>query len=290
VDTEDPERPLADVSRLCLLGSCTLLCAWSHEECARWIETIKCYEHKPAAAIQERSPASSDSLGRLTHALGAVRGVNKTDAASLAVQFTSVGDLFKATPEQLSECPGLGPTKVRRLFEAFHQPFRKDLDPGKEGEGRQGARGLRGGSSVRRGPGEGAEPPKRNFRKEGENREVKTNEKRKRDNVEEAERKRLRVLEMSGNVHGARDSNEIIDALKGDEQTETEALKNVGGLEAEKPIPTNAAENLSKNSLLTTSNSNSNSKSHVTSLGPLQQQCIFESEFDVYDDPESDFI
>lgn len=29
--------------------------------------------------------------------------------------------------EELSACPGIGPTKVRRLYETFHEPFRRTL-------------------------------------------------------------------------------------------------------------------------------------------------------------------
>ena len=31
--------------------------------------------------------------------------------------------------EELSTCPGIGPTKVRRLFDTFHEPFRRTLRP-----------------------------------------------------------------------------------------------------------------------------------------------------------------
>lgn len=29
--------------------------------------------------------------------------------------------------EELSACPGIGPTKVRRLYETFHEPFRRNI-------------------------------------------------------------------------------------------------------------------------------------------------------------------
>lgn len=28
---------------------------------------------------------------------------------------------------EMSTCPGIGPTKVRRLYETFHEPFRRNL-------------------------------------------------------------------------------------------------------------------------------------------------------------------
>ena len=32
--------------------------------------------------------------------------------------------------QEMAECPGLGPTKIRRLQEAFREPFRRSLAPG----------------------------------------------------------------------------------------------------------------------------------------------------------------
>ena len=32
--------------------------------------------------------------------------------------------------QELAECPGLGPIKIRRLQEAFREPFRRSLAPG----------------------------------------------------------------------------------------------------------------------------------------------------------------
>jgi Helix-hairpin-helix motif len=35
--------------------------------------------------------------------------------------------LVQADIEELLACPGIGPTKVRRLYETFHEPFRRTL-------------------------------------------------------------------------------------------------------------------------------------------------------------------
>lgn len=34
---------------------------------------------------------------------------------------------MQADMEELLACPGIGPTKVRRLYETFHEPFRRTL-------------------------------------------------------------------------------------------------------------------------------------------------------------------
>jgi DNA excision repair protein ERCC-1 len=54
-----------------------------------------------------------------------VRGVNKTDVLTLGATFKTVTSIMQASMEELAACPGLGPTKVKRLHETFHEPFRK---------------------------------------------------------------------------------------------------------------------------------------------------------------------
>lgn len=38
--------------------------------------------------------------------------------------------VWQAGVDELSTCPGIGPTKVRRLYDTFHEPFRRILRPG----------------------------------------------------------------------------------------------------------------------------------------------------------------
>jgi len=80
------------------------------QECARYLETYKVYETKPADAIQGRT--DEDYLSRLTAAVTSVRGVNKTDVLTLGARFKSAAGVMRASQEDLSACPGLGPTKV----------------------------------------------------------------------------------------------------------------------------------------------------------------------------------
>jgi DNA repair protein RadC len=55
----------------------------------------------------------------LTH----VRAVNRTDAALMGSERRSLASIFQATEKELSSVPGLGPTKVKRLFAAIDAPF-----------------------------------------------------------------------------------------------------------------------------------------------------------------------
>jgi len=54
-----------------------------------------------------------------------VRGVNKIDVLTLGATFKTVTSIMQTSMEELAACPGLGPTKVKRLHETFHEPFRK---------------------------------------------------------------------------------------------------------------------------------------------------------------------
>ena len=54
-----------------------------------------------------------------------IKGVNKVDVVTLGSTFGSLAALMTATSEQLAACPGIGPTKVRRLHDTFHAPFRR---------------------------------------------------------------------------------------------------------------------------------------------------------------------
>lgn len=63
-------------------------------------------------------------MSQLTSALTSIKSVNKTDVVTLATNFGSLKRIAQATSDELSDCPGMGGTKTRRLQEAFRQPFR----------------------------------------------------------------------------------------------------------------------------------------------------------------------
>ncbi|KAG6646548.1 DNA excision repair protein ERCC-1 [Carya illinoinensis] len=123
VDVEDVVKPLLEVTKTVLLHDCTLLCAWSLEECGRYLETIKMYENKPADIIQGQM--DTDYLSRLNHALTTVRHVNKTNVVTLGTTFGSLSHIMDASMEDLARCPGIGERKVKRLYDTFHEPFKR---------------------------------------------------------------------------------------------------------------------------------------------------------------------
>lgn len=137
VDLEDVIKPLHEVTRTALLHDCTLLCGWSVEECARYLETIKIYENKPADIIQERT--DNDYLSRLSNTLTTIRHVNKSDVVSLGSTFGTLSGIMGASMEELARCPGIGERKVKRLYDTFHEPFRRVVKYSGTASGAEGA-------------------------------------------------------------------------------------------------------------------------------------------------------
>ncbi|KAL1802326.1 hypothetical protein ACET3Z_030973 [Daucus carota] len=123
VDVEDVVKPLLEITKTAMLHDCTLLCAWSLEECGRYLETLKVYENKPADIIQGQM--DTDYTSRLTGALTSIRHVNKTDVVTLGSTFGSLSHIMDASMEDLGRCPGIGERKVKRLYETFHEPFKR---------------------------------------------------------------------------------------------------------------------------------------------------------------------
>eukprot|EP01025_Chloroclados_australasicus_P000741 TRINITY_DN10280_c0_g2_i1.p1 TRINITY_DN10280_c0_g2~~TRINITY_DN10280_c0_g2_i1.p1 ORF type:complete len:304 (+),score=21.00 TRINITY_DN10280_c0_g2_i1:102-1013(+) len=121
VDVDDPHVPLMDITKLAIDNRLTLICGFSNRECARYLETLKAFENKPVDSIKER--LQDDHQSRVAEALTMVRGVNRTDCATMGTKFGTVADILKADIDKLSSCPGLGPAKAKRLFEAFNSPF-----------------------------------------------------------------------------------------------------------------------------------------------------------------------
>ncbi|KAH3746062.1 DNA repair protein rad10 [Pelomyxa schiedti] len=125
VDTEDSTQSIKELTKICFAGSMTMIVSWSKEECARYIETYKLYENKPADIIKERLASSSDDyFQRLTEVLTSCRFINKTDVVTLATHFGSLSSIASASIEELSTCPGFGPRKAERLYSLFHAPLK----------------------------------------------------------------------------------------------------------------------------------------------------------------------
>ncbi|XP_034294177.1 LOW QUALITY PROTEIN: DNA excision repair protein ERCC-1 [Pantherophis guttatus] len=123
VDVKDPHQTVKELAKICILADCTLILAWSPEEAGRYLETYKAYEQKPADLLKEK--VEQDYLSRVSDCLTSVKSVNKTDTLSLLSTFRSLANIVRASKEDLSLCPGVGPQKAKRLFDILHEPFLK---------------------------------------------------------------------------------------------------------------------------------------------------------------------
>jgi DNA excision repair protein ERCC-1 len=110
------------MTRIAIVNEWILVCAFSTDEAAQYLETYKLYENKSADTIKERVD-EKDPKAQLANCLLKIKGVNKTDVATLASTFGSMRGIISASMAELAMCPGIGPVKVRRIFDAFHAPF-----------------------------------------------------------------------------------------------------------------------------------------------------------------------
>lgn len=109
----------------------------------RYLETYKAYEFKSADLIMEKSSAQQNEatvaasagankqagnadavfIANFTDFLCQIKSINKTDASTLRRTFGSAKEISKASKDELTLCPGLGPLKVTRLYNIFRTPF-----------------------------------------------------------------------------------------------------------------------------------------------------------------------
>ena len=120
VDTADSQNALKELAKLALMAEMTLIVSWSNEEAARYIESYKIFENKPPDSIMERTDCPSQSG---MECLTSVKKINKTDSSSLIDMYESLDNIITADKEGLTLVPGLGPTKVEKLYKLFHEPF-----------------------------------------------------------------------------------------------------------------------------------------------------------------------
>lgn len=121
-DVHDSMTDIRDLSKVALSHDLTIVMAWNEEQAATYIETYKLFEHKSPDPIRERT--QSDYAGQVNTMLTSIRGVNKTDALTLTSNLGSIDSISRASVDQVSHLPGFGQVKVKRLREAFNQPFR----------------------------------------------------------------------------------------------------------------------------------------------------------------------
>ena len=121
VDTTSPDLAARHLSVQCTKLNCTLLVGFGQAECAQYIVNFKRLEHKSVDWLRPKT----DESNRVAKVLGAARGVNTTDAATLMAKFGTLGALSSAKKSDIVKCQGLGGAKAERLVELFNAPFKQ---------------------------------------------------------------------------------------------------------------------------------------------------------------------
>lgn len=121
VDDNDASKTLQFLNTFCARHRLTMILAWSEEEAARYLETFQAMDGKDASLIQKRK--DTNAFGDQVADVLSKASINKTDAAQLLAQFSSVRAIGQASMDELATVSGMGHVKVKRLWDAFHKPF-----------------------------------------------------------------------------------------------------------------------------------------------------------------------
>lgn len=116
-DREGCDKEMVDVSVICIAKNATLLVGFSELECARYIETLKLFEKKPADVLLNVREKNETHESVFAGVVTTIKSVNSSDAAQLGVTFGSMEGLCSASVEELLVCPGLGLKKAKRIVE-----------------------------------------------------------------------------------------------------------------------------------------------------------------------------
>ncbi|GMK57109.1 hypothetical protein CspeluHIS016_0309490 [Cutaneotrichosporon spelunceum] len=120
-DINEHQQPLRELSKVAIINDMTILVAFSNEEAAQYLTTLKAYEHKSADTLKEKVHQTYPS--QLEHVLTSGRKVNKSNAEAIAAQFGSFDNIVRQSNHSLSAVKGLGKVKIVSLLDAFNKPF-----------------------------------------------------------------------------------------------------------------------------------------------------------------------
>ena len=83
-------------------------------------DTWKLINRMKRKADDIKHRVADSHLAQVSDFLTVIKSINKTDVVTLISNFKSLKAIANASLEELALCPGLGPKKVRNLYEAFH--------------------------------------------------------------------------------------------------------------------------------------------------------------------------
>ncbi|EIM19109.1 DNA repair protein rad10 [Wallemia mellicola CBS 633.66] len=121
-DVTDSEASIKEITKTCLINNITVVIAWSPQQAGHYLSLYLQLDNKPPDSLREKS--STDYHSMVANALTTVKGINKTDVYQLLTRFGSIKNIVKASPDEISKCPGFGDIKVRRMQEAFISLFK----------------------------------------------------------------------------------------------------------------------------------------------------------------------
>ncbi|KAL8272994.1 hypothetical protein Esti_003047 [Eimeria stiedai] len=125
-DVEGAHASLAQVILHAFHYGFMLIVAASPAEAAELLQQLKISENRAPDLLQ---PTLDDRHApRCFEVLRVLPAVNRADVVSLAKEFGCMRNIFLAQQEQLQQCPGIGPKKVRSLLAAFQEPFFAEMD------------------------------------------------------------------------------------------------------------------------------------------------------------------
>ena len=118
IDAEDVFATLHGINRAAGMGACPLVCAWSAEEAARYVEFF--FSCGSVAQEEGEAVVSADYISNLFHFLGSVHGMKNIDSAALCAHFGTLTSVLRTSMKEMLGCPGFGKMKACRLHEIFH--------------------------------------------------------------------------------------------------------------------------------------------------------------------------
>jgi DNA excision repair protein ERCC-1 len=122
IDLKDPEKNLRELTRVSMMLEFTILLAWNPEEVAKYLETMKAFEHKPLDLIRRKVPSTTKD--RTAAFYTSIPGITKRDAAALSDAFLNLANLAEGASEgSLKKITGLGPSKVKQLLSFLDCPM-----------------------------------------------------------------------------------------------------------------------------------------------------------------------
>lgn len=125
-DIDGAHATLAQVILHAFHHGFTLLVAASPAEAAELLQQLKVSENRAPDSLQPT--LDGRHAPRCAEVLRVLPAVNRADFVSLAKEFGCMKNIFLAQQQQLHQCPGIGPKKVRALLAAFQEPFFADID------------------------------------------------------------------------------------------------------------------------------------------------------------------